>query len=200
MTEHENRVLRTFVSVPLSPTTIHTLSTFIENLNKEGNLRIRWVKPKHFHLTLIFLPKTDPIQLYSIFNKIQQAATKFSPFPLRLNTLGGFPHINSPKVLWASVLGEVTKLELLHNKINSKLVPLGFLQERQKIVPHITLGRVPSSATQDATLLLKQVITANFNFPAEDWCVTELHYIESTLTQIGPVYKTIGIAPLSKVL
>ena len=200
MIEHGNRGLRTFVSIPLNPVAINTLSTFIESINKEDNSRIRWVKPEHFHITLNFLPKTDPTQLYSIFNKIQQAATTFNPFALRLNTLRGFPHINSPRVLWASILGEVTTLKLLHNKIKSKLIPLGFLQERQKIVPHITLGRVPSSAIENTSLFLKRIIPANFNFPAEDWYVTELHYIESTLTQIGPVYKTIGIAPLNKVI
>ena len=200
MIEHGNSGLRTFVSIPLNPVAINTLSTFIESINKEDNSRIRWVKPEHFHITLNFLPKTDPTQLYSIFNKIQQAATTFSPFTLRLNTLGGFPNINSPRVLWASILGEVTTLKLLHNKIKAKLIPLGFLQERQKIVPHITLGRVPSSAIENASLLLKRIIPANFNFPTDDWYVTELHYIESTLTQIGPVYKTIGIAPLNKVI
>ena len=191
-------VLRTFVAVPLNKMTVQALSTFIEHINDKNNLDIRWVKPKHFHITLKFLPKTSRIQLVPILEEIQQAANRFNPFPLRLDTLGVFPHINNPKVLWASVLGDLTTLKSLHRTIDSNLSSLGFFREKYEIIPHITLGRIRSTANSKSTLLIKQIINSNFNFHAENWIVSKLRYIESTLTETGPVYKTIGVVPLGR--
>ena len=182
MRKHENRALRTFVAVPLNKTTVQALSIFIDHINAKNNLGIRWVKPKHLHITLNFLPKTSRIQFVPILKEIQQATNRFIPFPLRLGTLRVFPHINRPRILWVSVLGDLNKLESLHRTIDSKLTALGFFREREEIIPHITLGRIRSTANPTSPLLIKQLINANFNFPAEDWNVSKLCYIESTLT------------------
>jgi len=57
---------------------------------------LRFVHPKNIHLTLNFLGEENDIKdIIQTLHKIN-----FSPFVLRLSSIGFFPHQYDPKVVW----------------------------------------------------------------------------------------------------
>ncbi len=146
--------LRTFVALPL-PTEIHqALKALQDRLKRHAVLRpaptgvVRWVDPESIHLTLHFLGDILPERVEPIKTALTVVARNVQPFAFQTGTLGAFPNLNRPQVIWVGVQDPTSWLTLLHAAVNEALASLGFQPEQRHFSPHLTLD--VSSATPAA--------------------------------------------------
>ena len=119
-------------------------------------------------------------------------ATIFSPIETSLVSLGAFPNLNRPRVLWAGLSGGVDILSLLAGKIEAAVQRLSFEPEKKRFKAHLTLGRVRDSRNlDDLTALMRSFEVKETPFQFE-----QLVLFKSTLTPKGPIYDRLHEAPL----
>jgi 2'-5' RNA ligase len=110
-------------------------------LQKAG-LRIAWVPPANFHVTLKFLGSVEEELLEGVAERLQKVARR-PPLEARVACLGAFPSTIEPKVLWVGVDGGEPLLALAA-QLEAEMVELGLEREERLFHPHITVGRVKS--------------------------------------------------------
>ena len=99
--------------------------------------------PDNLHLTLAFLGECDGGQVAAAKRVHGMAA--FEPFEITVDCIGRFKRGNRDARhagdLWWSGLSECKPLTAIQRDLTEKLIAAGFLLERRKYSPHITLGR-----------------------------------------------------------
>jgi 2'-5' RNA ligase len=91
---------------------------------------------------LKFLGNIAPQKVDQITKVIEEASQGVSTLRLEISGLGAFPNLRRPRVLWLGIGGEVDKLVVLQQRIDSGLKPLGFTPETRPFAPHLTLARI----------------------------------------------------------
>ncbi len=173
--------MRAFIAVELSEAVRAEVARLQETLRSAG-ADVKWVEPENLHLTLKFLGEIDESRVAQVEEALRSAVSPFRSFSFRLEGVGAFPRVNSPKVLWVGV-GEG----------KPKLAELGAaVEKRCAFSPHLTIGRVRSGA--GLAQLIQQLEAAEFrasvSTPAE-----KLVLFQSTLSSHGSIY-----TPLREIL
>jgi RNA 2',3'-cyclic 3'-phosphodiesterase len=184
--------MRLFIAVPLPESVKIALETASASLGQ--NLprgAIRWVRPAQMHLTLRFLGETAVSQLPSLQDQLTQLTSQHPSFVLQLNGIGVFPSRKKPRVVWAGLGGEVAALQALQAGLATRLLNLGWPQEKRPFRPHITLGRVKDA--KKAQKLRLDVALAGLEIG-----VTAVHLVQSELRPSGAVYTVKQIAKLAR--
>lgn len=180
--------MRLFIALPLEENTKKILAQIQEEL-KKGLVggAVKWVEPKNFHQTIIFLGQVgrDRVgQLKDILSQVNQ-----EPINLSLSKLGFFPDQSRPRVIWVGLKGEREKLSSCFHRLRLALSRADF-QFDTRFSPHITLGRVrfgkgqlrfASKTLEKIDKLLKET---NTSFQAK-----RLVLFQSKLTPAGPIYQ-----------
>ena len=92
--------IRAFIALELAPGVISLLEKVQQDL-KQLNIRARWVRPENIHLTLKFLGDINPGDVDRIGDAMIGAAADISSLTLSVRTIGVFPGIKRPRVIWA---------------------------------------------------------------------------------------------------
>ncbi|PEQ95684.1 RNA 2',3'-cyclic phosphodiesterase [Bacillus sp. AFS006103] len=100
----------------------------------------RWVHYQDLHITLAFLGSAPPDKLKQAENQVQEALKDVQTFTLKINKLGFFGNVDSPRVFWADT-EESKNLQSIRNKVFSACEEAGFQLETRPFRPHITLAR-----------------------------------------------------------
>ena len=154
---------------------------------------IKWVEPENIHLTVKFLGNVDPQLTVKICEVIERATKGFAPFAVEVVGLGAFPPKGAPRVVWAGVTDETSRLLKIHDALNSGLVPLGIPYEKRNFHAHITLGRVRSPKKAD---LIREELRLLSEERFGSIVVEALTLFASELTERGPVYTPLAVVSL----
>ena len=182
-----SKTYRLFVAIPLSDQVKQTLQG-VQQLLKQGRHPVRWVTPETMHLTVQFLGQTDADLVPQINQILQQVACQNASHTLKLASVGAFPHLRRPSVVWVGVGGETESLEQLQATLTQMLERLGFTREARPFRAHLTLGRVRRDATFQQQEQLGQAISALPQIHPISWQVTQVTLFQSELLQAGPRY------------
>ena len=98
----------------------------------------RWQSAGQMHLTLRFIGEVDHQQALDI--RAALAGVRFQPFQVALDGLGLFGKARKPRALWVGI-DDPEPLKHLHEKIDQRLLTVGFSTEERKFTPHVTLAR-----------------------------------------------------------
>ncbi|CAN5226392.1 RNA 2',3'-cyclic phosphodiesterase [soil metagenome] len=145
--------------------------------------RIRWSRPGNVHLTLKFLGGVDEERLDELRTVLEDACAAHAPFEARLAGLGAFPSARRARIIWAGAGAGSEQLRSLAADVDAALSYSGFERETRPYEPHLTLGRVRG-----------RPVSLDLPKEADDGLLFEVRRIElteSTLTDKGPVYRTI---------
>lgn len=146
------------------------------------------------HLTLKFLGEVRPDRVPAISAAVTEAVRDRPPFDLVLEGVGAFPSRDHPRVVWVGATRGAAEVTEVAERIATALAPLGFLPERERFVPHLTLFRVRSAGERRrAEALLSGAAPAP---PSREVAVTEVVLKESTLTPRGAIHQTRATFPL----
>jgi len=184
-------VIRAFIAVDLDDAVIEKIFNAIEILQSRIT-EIRWLKKENLHLTLKFLGNIAEPQVESIAAALGQALRLFSPCTINARGLGVFPDFRRPKILWVGLSGD--QLAELAAKIESALVPLGFVPETRVFTPHLTIGRWRESSRPAKNLRHEIASWNDFEFGA--CALRQIVLFQSVLKPEGASYRELRIIQL----
>jgi RNA 2',3'-cyclic 3'-phosphodiesterase len=182
-------ILRLFIALPLPSEVKDALQTQQDHLKTQlpqYDKDIRWTIPEQWHLTLAFLGATNRERLPQIQTATERAAKNITAFVLETTSLGAFPSLRRPSVVWLGVGGDVATLQTLQLKLSEAL--RGLLEPDDKpFKAHLTLARLKQFG------LGKEVSEAFSTAPVakQVWAVNELCLYQSTLKADSTEYKTV---------
>jgi 2'-5' RNA ligase len=149
----------------------------------------RWIRPENYHFTLKFLGEVDGKMLPSIHDAARRAAAGTEPFRLTMGSIGGFPDLERPRVIYYAINGGFTELRDLAGRIEDECEKIGFEREKKRFRAHLTLARVKSPVDDE-------VIGALRNFPPLDGSAVldagHFTLMSSRLTPSGALYEEAG--------
>jgi len=185
-------VIRAFIAVEISPTTIARITVAIADL-KPKLPAVRWVAPANFHLTLKFLGDIETHQVDAIGEALERAITLFPRCTINAKGLGVFPGQRQPKVLWVGFIGD--ELTRLAARVDVALLPLGFTAEPRGFSPHLTIGRWRQFHRSAGDL--KQELERWRDRDFGTTIVDRVILFQSELTPAGAVYSQLKVFKLN---
>lgn len=172
------------IKVPASNAMREAFYTFGEALSRE---RINWVDPQNLHFTIKFFGDTPTHMERDIIRVLHQAAEHVKPFEFDLAGCGFFGHPKSPRVLWMGA-SQAGGLVSLYKQVNKQLKPLGYTPDKDKFIPHLTIGRIKQI---DQLALFNQLLVVYQNTHFAHVKTDRFYLFQSTLKPTGPEYKII---------
>ncbi|MFJ4339503.1 RNA 2',3'-cyclic phosphodiesterase [Streptomyces sp. NPDC088915] len=184
--------MRLFAAVLPPPERLDELGQVVDRLHRlPGAGGMRWTSRPGWHLTLAFMGEVEEALLPELRVRLERAASRTSPFPLRLRGGGHFGR----RALWAGVAGDLDALRLLAERSDAAARRAGIAgEEHRRYRAHLTVGRGDGV---DAGPFLEVLD----GFEGGRWEVTELALVRSHLPMSGvrgerPRYERVGGWPL----
>lgn len=106
---------------------------------------ISWTNPLSIHLTLKFIGEMPEEKAEEVGNRLLEAAEGIKPFTVTVESIGAFPTLRAPRVVWAGIREEPA-LMTLAAKIEERLISAGIEKDEKPFHPHLTLCRIKSPA------------------------------------------------------
>jgi len=185
-------MVRAFLAIDLPENLKPGLALYQQELKKSG-ADVRWAPVGNIHLTLKFFGNVTEAQAAAIAAAAQEVAASQVPFHLKVTGAGAFPAINSPRVVWLGLDGDLAALGQLFRRLEKAFQQLGHPPEDRVFHPHLTLGRVKSPQGRPGlTKALKEL-------PAPNWPpfqIKELVLYRSVLSPHGSTYTPLKVIPL----
>ena len=191
-------MVRAFIAVDIPQEARDALSEVISLLQNQGVSGVRWVRPDAIHLTLKFLGEIDPSLVEGILARMERAVRGTGIIALALGDIGAFPNLNSPRVIWVGLTGELGPLSGLQERIDTEmsLMEGGFPKEDRPFTAHLTLGRLRENVSGEERRRAGKAMAEVTLERRVRWQVKEVNLVRSTLTPTGAVYDVLGSLPL----
>lgn len=135
--------IRSFIAIPLGADLIARIEKTQREL-KSVPADVKWVSPGSIHLTLKFLGNVEEAGIEDIAQGIKRGIKDVHPWKANVKTMGAFPGLRSPRVVWIGIDDTGGQMVRLQNQIEKEMAGLGFEEEKRAFSPHLTLGRVRS--------------------------------------------------------
>ena len=184
---------RLFVGIPVSLETVDALSGACESLARrarDAKVRVRWLAPATYHLTIKFLGWCRPDVVDAITDGLARAAATTEPLRFTTARLGAFPSPAKASVVWAGVDDPGGAIAALAARVDAEMTALGFAREERRFHPHVTIGRVKELADVSGVLLpMAEQVFSETRAP-------DLILYESTMKSKGSEYTPIATVPL----
>jgi 2'-5' RNA ligase len=189
--------IRCFIAVELPEEVKKGLIRLKKELERDEHKFVKWVAPGGIHLTLKFLGNIPSKRVTEITEAMGKATQGISRFHLEISGFGAFPSLRQARVFWVGIGGEIDKLSILQQNIDSALAALGFTKEERPFAPHLTLARIRQGAS---TLEIR-----SFGELASSTIFEDKYYIEveaislmrSQLTPAGAIYTCLSSVGLN---
>lgn len=188
------QTIRSFIAIPLPPTTQKSVAKLIRDLEQPGD-GIRWVPTDHLHLTLKFLGEVTNTEVPNVCNAMRSVCQDIEPFELHYVGTGGMPNDDRARVLYVGVEDPTQQLTHLATSLETKMADLGFKPEPRDYRPHLTLGRVRSGYRSSHDEVMKRLLQHQ-ETSWGDTTVDKVLLIASFLEKSGPSYQTMDTIEL----
>ena len=184
--------MRVFIAIDIEPHILKGIGALQKELRQ--NLHqfrgIKWVRPDLIHLTLKFLGEVGDDSICEVCEIVRLAAGRHAGFSVDAHGIGCFGR--PARVLWmgTDAPGELIDLQ---GDIDKGLVSAGWVPDRKKYSPHLTIARIKDGkAAKSVTKLVSGYETAKIgSFFADSVCI-----YKSELTSEGPEYTLLSKSKL----
>lgn len=188
--------MRAFIAIEL-PQTVKDFLSRIQNQLKASGADVKWVAPSNIHLTLKFLGEIEDKKLDDVIRALESALKDKNHFSIHLSSLGAFPKINYPRVIWVGIDKGDLETRQIALALDKELAKIGIPAQDKEFSSHITIGRLRSAFN-------RQGLINNMNNPGDifkkdniEFPVTRITLFKSTLTPKGPIYEALKEANLT---
>lgn len=179
-------MIRLFIALNIQQSIKEYLTKIIDDFKSKGG-KIKWVEPDNMHLTLKFLGNTEYSLVEGIKSQLDNLTADSTQIISDLSRIGGFPNLRAPKVLWVDLEKNRDQIIELAKSIDTSLSEIGFATDNKPFKPHLTLGRVK----KDDNLEQLTDYLCKFKLENKEIVFDSLSLIKSTLTNEGPIYKSL---------
>ena len=180
--------MRAFIAIDLADD-IRVELAKLQNILSSSDSDVKWVEPSNIHITLKFLGNVNSFQIEKARESISIIARDFKPFQVSLSTLGVFPKLDYPRVIWVGIDKGREELISLNQKLEDAFEKAGFSKEERSYEPHLTVGRVRSGRNKER---LKKIIKEHDFSSKAIMSVDKVTLYQSTLTSTGPIYTVLN--------
>jgi 2'-5' RNA ligase len=153
---------------------------------------LRWMRPDHSHLTLVFLGDVGDAHVQAVAEAIGRGVDA-PAFDIVFEGVGAFPPQGAPRVLWIGVGDGATPLIALQREFANRMSALGLPLEDRGFHPHLTLARWRDSRPGDRARALAH---ARQGAMARARIAGSTLY-QSRLSSSGPSYTVLARATLT---
>src|SRR3990167_7792589 len=120
--------MRTFIAIELPSEIKDSLRRLQEKL-KASKADVKWVEPNNIHLTLKFLGEIEDKKLEKITQIIDDTAKEKNKFQIHISSLGAFPKIDFPRVIWVGVETGDKETKQVAEELEEKTAKIGIPKE-----------------------------------------------------------------------
>lgn len=186
--------MRTFIAIEL-PQEIKDFLSRLQTELKATQADVKWVAPENIHLTLKFLGEIDDKKLTQIIEIIDDTAKGKDKFRICISSLGAFPKIDFPRVIWVGIETGDKEIKEIAGGLEEKIAKTGIPKEDRPFSSHITIGRTRSTLNREKLVgYLKN--KSELGGEKLEFYVTKVTLFKSTLTPKGPLYEALKEASL----
>jgi 2'-5' RNA ligase len=191
-------VVRSFIAIDLPDSLFGQLEQVSDNLQEllEG-MPIRWIAVPNIHLTLKFLGDVSEKNIPMIKEILKTEAASHKHFEISVGGFGVFPNFTRPRVIWVGVEAP-DELENLQRRIDLETARLGYIPDRRKYNPHLTLGRVSRNANPKEVRSISAVLRKQRVGFLGAVRISEVNLFRSDLGARGAVYTKMFTAPIGQ--
>jgi len=189
-----SEVIRSFLAFEL-PAQVKEIIETIHGHFKGSSLDVKWVRPGNVHLTVVFLGNVAREDIDPLGGEVSKVCSRYKTFEIALRGMGIFGGLNSPRVLWIGVEGDLERLGFFRDAISKRLERYGIKRESRPFRPHLTLGRFRKGARGGE--LLKDLLTRHVELYSPPFTLQELTLFKSELRPDGAHYTKIRSWPLT---
>ncbi len=182
-------IIRSFIALPTNDSIKQQIAKIQDEL-KQVSADVKWESHEKFHMTLKFLGNVEIQRLDQLALQLESYVSTVKSFDLVYQHVGGFPDLNSPRVIWIGT-AENDSLNNLQKKIEEVCAQYDFLKEERAFHPHITLGRVKGKKNLNRLTEKIKSITLE---PLHSPCI-EVLLMRSELQPTGSVYSILKSIP-----
>ncbi len=179
-------MIRLFIALKIEEEIQQKFDAIVSDFQTKGG-KVKWVAGKNLHLTIKFLGNREFKLVDIISSQLRLALQDTIAIESEFSTLGGFPDLRKPKVIWADIDKNKNAVIDLAQKVESSLAEINFEKSDKPFKPHLTLGRVKSYEDLDG---LTEYLSS-YNFENIPITFKSVQLIQSKLTQQGPIYKVL---------
>ncbi|RUT78459.1 RNA 2',3'-cyclic phosphodiesterase [Ancylomarina longa] len=149
--------------------------------------QIKWVDLNGIHITLGFMGSTDTRKIPMIKNRLKVIAANSAPFSIQLKSMGAFPSLQRPRILWLGVNTSNTIFDLQKEILKQMeyIAPI----KATHFFPHLTFGRIKHGVQNPK--LVEKVLKKYESWQEKEVLIGHFVLMESVLTKSGPIYKVI---------
>jgi len=170
--------MRVFVAIEISSNKIiNSISKFQSKINIDA----KPIEPNNLHFTLQFLGEISQDVAEKVMESL--SSIKFSNFTVNLKSIGVFPTLKFPRIIWIGTdeIGGNLLIELA-KKVENALTPLGFSADKP-FKPHITVFRIKNKIGDISKEMDKFKL---IDFGMQE--ITGFKLKQSVLSSKGPTY------------
>lgn len=189
-------LLRAFIAIEIPPEIKRAISSRTASLQKESGRAVRWVATENIHLTLKFLGEISSNSLDMLSQAIYSECAQVSPFQVVVETLGCFPSLRRPRIIWIGLVIP-PELKRLQRQVETSVARLGYAPDDKPFSPHLTIGRVREQATAAELQNLRELLEQTTINTLGSFSVNEVNLYKSELKPEGPVYTRLSGARLA---
>lgn len=180
--------MRAFIAIELPKEIRDALGILQQKLRSSG-AEVKWVAPENIHLTLKFLGEIDDTQLPKFSEIIEETSRNHNSFQIRINSIGVFPKLNSPRVIWVGVDKGDGECKKIAAELEEKIAAYGIPEEKREFSSHITIARVKSLLNRDKLVQELNQLAGYFRQKNLLFYAVKITLFKSTLTPKGPIYE-----------
>ena len=183
----KNKILRTFISVPV-PNSVKNVKQMLTSTCEDEKVDIRWVKHNNLHITLHFLGYTPEKEIPQLKKMLSKIIKSQKAFDLTISKTGKFPDNDKPSVLYLGVEGNLKPLNELVNDIKKDISSIGYNKDLKEFTPHVTVGKInyPQKFNPDLSTFL------NSSYDKIKFTVDKIQFVSSESLPEGVVYSILN--------
>jgi len=147
---------RLFIGAHVSLGAVEDIVGLVESMQplaRSESLKVRWLAPATYHITLKFLGWAKAEIVPALVDALDDAFVDLAAFTVSLRGVGAFPSEKKARVLWVGVDQGKSELAALAGRIETRMVELGFPAENRAFHPHVTIARLKDPANAETLVL-----------------------------------------------